>query len=86
MGNVKRVYVEKKRPYAVRARELKEEVTRYLGIDALQEVRVLIRYDVESVGEDTYRQALGTVFSEPPLDDCYEETFEEDRNALIFSV
>ncbi len=86
MGNVKRVYVEKKRPYAVCARELKEEVTRYLGIDALQEVRVLIRYDVENVGEDTYRQALGTVFSEPPLDDCYEESFDEGRNALIFSV
>jgi len=86
MGNVKRVYVEKKLPYAVRARELKEEVTRYLGIDALQDVRVLIRYDVENVGEDTYRQALGTVFSEPPVDDCYEEAFEEERNALIFSV
>lgn len=86
MGNVKRVYVEKKAPYAVHARELKEEITRYLGIDALQDVRVLIRYDVENVGEETYQQALGTVFSEPPVDDCYEETFQEDREALIFSV
>lgn len=86
MGNVKRVYVEKKASYAVHARELKEEITRYLGIDALQDVRVLIRYDVENVGEETYQQALGTVFSEPPVDDCYEETFQEDREALIFSV
>lgn len=86
MGNVKRVYVEKKAPYAVHARELKEEITRYLGIDSLQDVRVLIRYDVENVGEETYQQALGTVFSEPPVDDCYEENFEENREALIFSV
>ena len=49
MGNVKRVYVEKKSAYAVRAKELKEEVVRYLGITALQDVRVLIRYDVENL-------------------------------------
>lgn len=63
MGNVKRVYVEKKSAYAVRAKELKEEVVRYLGITALQDVRVLIRYDVENLSDATYRQALGTVFS-----------------------
>ena len=32
MGSVRRIYVEKKAPYAVRARELKEEVKRYLGV------------------------------------------------------
>ena len=76
MGNVRRVYVEKKAPYAVRAKELKEEVTRYLGIKTLESVRVLIRYDVENLSDATYKQALGTVFSEPPVDDCYEEGFE----------
>lgn len=86
MGNVKRVYVEKKTPYAVRAKELKEEVVRYLGITALKNVRVLIRYDVENLSEATYQQALGTVFSEPPVDDYYEETFDAAKEALIFSV
>lgn len=86
MGNVKRIYVEKKAPYAVRAKELQEEVRRYLGITSLQGVRVLIRYDVENLSEQTYQQALGVVFSEPPVDDYYEETFEVAEDALVFSV
>ena len=86
MGNVKRVYVEKKSAYAVRAKELKEEVVRYLGITALQDVRVLIRYDVENLSDATYRQALGTVFSGPPVDEYFEETFAVDTDALVFSV
>ncbi len=86
MGQVKRIYVEKKAPYAVRAKELKEEVRRYLGITALKDVRVLIRYDVENLSEATYQQALGTVFSEPPVDDYYEESFDYADGALVFSV
>jgi len=49
MADVKRIYVEKKEPYAVAAKELKQELKSYLGIDTLSEVRVLIRYDVESI-------------------------------------
>ena len=86
MGQVKRIYVEKKAPYAVRAKELKEEVRQYLGITALRNVRVLIRYDVENLSDATYQQALMTVFSEPPVDDCYEETFDMDPDAFCFSV
>ena len=86
MGQVKRIYVEKKAPYAVRAKELKEEVRQYLGIIALRNVRVLIRYDVENLSDATYQQALMTVFSEPPVDDYYEEIFEMDPDAFCFSV
>lgn len=86
MGNVKRIYVEKKEPYAVRAKELLEEVRRYLGITALQKVRVLIRYDIENLSEETYRQAIGVVFSEPPVDDYYEENINVAEDSLVFSV
>ena len=86
MGQVKRIYVEKKAPYAVRAKELKEEVRQYLGITALRDVRVLIRYDVENLSDATYKQALMTVFSEPPVDNCYEESFTMDPDAFCFSV
>ncbi|MDE6851080.1 MAG: phosphoribosylformylglycinamidine synthase, partial [Lachnospiraceae bacterium] len=86
MGNVKRIYVEKKEPYAVRAGELLEEVRRYLGITALQNVRVLIRYDIENLSEETYRQAIGVVFSEPPVDHYYEEKFTAAEDSLVFSV
>lgn len=86
MESVKRIYVEKKAPYAVRARELKEEARRYLGIKELSDVRVLIRYDVENLSEETYRQALVTVFSEPPVDNYYEEEFTYKEGSLVFSA
>ena len=81
MGNVKRVYVEKKEPFAVKARELKEEIGSYLGIGGVQDVRVFIRYDVENLSEEVYEKACRTVFSEPPVDILYEETIEIRRTA-----
>ena len=67
MSNVRRVYVEKKPDFAVKAK------------------RVLIRYDVENISEETYKKALYTVFSEPPVDDIYEETFDYG-DAKVFTV
>ena len=57
MSNVKRIYVEKKEAYAVRAKELFEEISSYLGIKTVSGVRVLIRYDIENIKEDTYGKA-----------------------------
>ncbi len=86
MADVKRIYVEKKPPYAVRAKELKEELKNYLGLKNLSGVRVLIRYDVENISEETYQKALGTIFSEPPVDFLYEENFPISEKEHIFSV
>ena len=70
---VRRVYVEKKADYAVAAKQLKHEIRHDLGLKGVTGVRVLIRYDIENVSEETYKNALNTVFSEPPVDDVYEE-------------
>ena len=85
MSNVRRVYVEKKPDFAVKAKELKHEIKHYLGITTVEAVRVLIRYDVENISEETYKKALYTVFSEPPVDDIYEETFDYG-DARAFTV
>ena len=85
MGNVRRVYAEKKPAYAVSAKELQSEIKSYLGIKTVTGVRVLIRYDIENVSEETYKKALGIVFFEPPVDDVYEENFELN-GAKTFSV
>ena len=85
MSNVKRIYVEKKTEYAVQAKSLAKEIKNYLGISTVKSVRVLIRYDVENISEETYKKALGTVFSEPPVDDVYEETFDS-KGGQVFSV
>ncbi len=86
MNNVRRIYVEKKTPYAVRAEELRTELRSYLGIREPLAVRVLIRYDIENVSEGTYRGSLGTVFCEPPLDMLYEERFPSGGGDRIFTV
>ena len=82
---VRRIYVEKKAPFAVKAKELKNEMSEYLGIEA-EEVRVLIRYDVENVSDETFAKAKGTVFSEPPVDEVYEEEFPHADSDFCFTV
>ena len=86
MGNIRRVYVEKKKDYAVRAKELKEEFADYLSLKTIENVRVLIRYDIENLDEATYKKSLGIVFSEPPVDLLYEENFPLLSDEREFSV
>lgn len=84
--SVRRVYVEKKPEFAVKAGELREEISSYLSIDTVSNVRVLIRYDIENLSEETYQQALVTIFSEPPVDYVYEESFPQEAGDTVFSV
>ena len=86
MSNVRRVYVEKKPAYAVQAKELKHEISSYLGIKSATNVRVLIRYDVENISDEVFEKACRTVFAEPPVDALYLEKFEAAEGAKIFSV
>ena len=86
MGSVRRIFVEKKPAFAVKAKELKEEIKSYLGIDGVSEVRVLIRYDVENISDEVFSAACRTVFCEPPVDMLYEEAFETGEDARVFSV
>lgn len=71
--------------FAVKAKELQAEIKSYLGISGVTGVRVLIRYDIENITDDIYKKALGTVFSEPPVDDIYEEAFDL-KGGRTFSV
>ena len=85
MGNVRRIYVEKKEPYAVKAKELHEELKNYLGI-RVDGVREFIRYDVENISDGVFETACRTVFSEPPVDDLYRESIDIPENGTVFSV
>ena len=84
MSKVRRIYVEKKDAYAVKAKDLKKQFKDYLGIKA-DNVRVLTRYDMEGVSEDTYNKAKVTIFSEPPIDVVYEESFPMNEKEKCFS-
>ena len=86
MNSVKRVYVEKKQEFAVQAKELKQELKSYLGIQTVENVRVLIRYDIENISDATFEAACNGIFSEPPVDILYKENFEVKEGSRIFSV
>ena len=86
MSQVRRIYVEKKEAFAVGAKELLGEIKSYLGIDSVTGVRVLNRYDVENISDEIFEAACDTVFSEPPVDILYKESFEIAEGARVFSV
>ena len=86
MGSVRRVFVEKKPDYAVAAKELRHEIRRYLGIMDVTGVRVLIRYDVENISDDTFEKACSGVFAEPPVDILYREEYPVAEGDRSFSV
>ena len=86
MSNVRRVYVEKKEGFGVQAADLKHEVRSYLGIKDVAGVRVLIRYDVENISDETFEKACNGIFSEPPVDTLYQEEFPVSPESRVFSV
>jgi phosphoribosylformylglycinamidine synthase len=86
MSSVRRIYVEKKKPYAVAAAQLQEEIRSFLGVTGIEEVRVLIRYDVENISDAVFEKACRTVFSEPPVDILFRETIDIPEGARVFSV
>ncbi|MDO4804995.1 MAG: phosphoribosylformylglycinamidine synthase [Lachnospiraceae bacterium] len=84
---VRRVYVEKKPAYGVAAKELLHEATHYLHIDGIENIRIFIRYDVENISDETFANAIRTVFAEPPVDDLYEDQLPmPEGNYRVFSV
>ena len=84
MENVKRIYVEKKEAFAVKARELEDELRGYLGIAGLKKVRIFIRYDVENLSDAVFEKACTCVFSEPPVDDLYMDDRDAGGIPLFF--
>ena len=86
MGNVRRIYVEKKAPFAVKAKELESDLKNYLNLKTIEGVRIFIRYDVEHISDEVFEKACRTVFSEPPVDDLYEEELPAPEGARVFSV
>ena len=83
---VRRIYVEKKPEFAVKARELRDEILNFVGIRGMEGLRYLIRYDIEDIREEIYKKACTSVFSEPPVDILYENDFPRNKNDLVLAV
>lgn len=83
---VRRIFVEKKEEFAVEAHGMLADLRENLSLDRLKRVRVINRYDVTGMSDEEYAQARELIFSEPPVDNCYDETIDIDKNARVFAV
>ena len=83
---VRRIYVQKKPGFDVEAKGILEDLKENLQIKGLEQVVILNRYDVSGVDEESYNKAKTTVFSEPQVDDYFDENYTFDQNDKVFAV
>lgn len=83
--SVFRIYVEKKTPYAVEAQSTLHDIQSSLGIP-LTGLRLLNRYDVEGIDEETFAAARTTVFSEPAVDQTFSELPVTGADDHLFAI
>ncbi len=79
---VYRIYVEKKAGLDNEARALLSEIRTFLGIESVEKVRLINRYDAENITEELFEYAVNTVFSEPQLDNVYRQV-ENDADVVF---
>ena len=82
---VSRVYVEKKPGFDVEAQQLAHELRDILGIERLEGLRLVNRYDVEGISDELFAQCVPTVFSEPQSDVATLE-MPAVEGAAVFAV
>ena len=86
MPPIRRLFVEKKPAFAVEARHLLHDLRENLGAAGLESVRIVVRYDVEGLGETDFEAARWTVFAEPPVDEIYDEVLPLDPGERALSI
>ena len=79
---VYRIFVEKKQGLDNEARALAHEIRTFLVVNDLEKVRILNRYDVEGLSKELMNRAVETVFSEPQLDNVYEDLDAGDATVI----
>ncbi|NLK97368.1 MAG: phosphoribosylformylglycinamidine synthase [Epulopiscium sp.] len=86
MNHVRRIFVQKKSGFDVEAKHLYADLKENLLINALEDVRIVHRYDIEGIDEEAYNQARTTIFSEPPVDMVYDEELPVGDDERVFAV
>ncbi|MBP1543436.1 MAG: phosphoribosylformylglycinamidine synthase, partial [Oscillospiraceae bacterium] len=83
---VYRIYVEKKPQFAVDGKATLSDLTVALGIKSVEDVRIINRYDAEKLPKENFDKAIPTVFSEPPVDEVFEQLPELAADERMFAV
>lgn len=83
---VKRLYVEKKKGFDSLGESLLLDIRQNLHIENLEKLRIINRYDIDGIDDDTFEEAKYTVFAEPPIDKAFEEELPDMGTANFFAV
>ncbi len=80
---IKRLFVEKKDGYNVSANKLRDDIFKVLNVET-DCVREILRYDIEGLIDEDFEVAKKTIFSEPAIDDAYENDVDlGDAKAFV---
>ena len=85
-SQVRRILSEKKMPFAVEAKGIRKDIKSDLGIDTITKVRVFNRYDISGISDEEYELAKKVVFSEPPVDDVYDESVDLSDSCYVLGI
>lgn len=85
-NKVRRIFVEKKDGFDIEANGLFKDLKMNLGISGLQNLRIINRYDTSGISDKDYKAARCVIFSEPPVDNIYDEKMEFDRDEKVFAI
>ena len=83
---VKRIFVQKREGFDTEAKEILSDLRENLQIKNLEGLKILNRYDVEDISKETFQKAKNTIFSEPPVDICYEDEYQKETKEILFGV
>lgn len=86
MSGIRMVFVEKKAGFNVESQILLKDFKDNLGIEALEDVRVLNKYILGDMEEEQYIRTVNTILSEAPVDRVYEKNFEIGQDEIAFGV
>ena len=86
MSGIRMVFVEKKAGFNVESQILLKDFKDNLGIEALEDVRVLNKYILGDMEEEQYVRTVNTILSEAPVDRVYEENFKIGQDEIAFGV
>ena len=86
MSDVIRVFVEKKPGFDVEAQHIRADLVENLGMKSVTDLKLLNRYDVSGLSAEEFARARDTIFSEPNVDNVYEETYEAPAGYRVFAM
>ncbi|MGL4606499.1 MAG: phosphoribosylformylglycinamidine synthase [Eubacteriaceae bacterium] len=83
---IKRIFVEKKSGFDVEAKSLCDAFRKILNINGLENVKVLYRYDMETLDKEVFERIKRSILSEPNVDIVHEDELDLKKNEMAFGI